>query len=166
MSFSEKLFHPTSWIDDAYEFSIILKAIGGVIECISGISLLFISPLQIQHFIAVITRAELLQDPHDLIANHLTTWSHHLGHNATLFGAIYLLSHGVIKIGIIAALLLQKRWAYPAAIAIFAGFALYQIYLTAVHGSVGYGLLTIYDLIVIYLVWLEYKKVKLKVEQA
>lgn len=158
MSWTDKIFHPKNFIDDFYEVSIILKAIGGAIECIVGISLLFISPLQIQHAVAYVTRAELLEDPHDLIARHLSHWSMHLGHNATLFGAIYLLSHGLIKIGIIAALLLKKHWAYPAAIVVFSGFALYQIYATFEKSSIGYALLTVYDVIVIYLVWLEYKK--------
>ena len=160
MSLTDKLFHPKSLIDDIYEFSIILKAIGGVLECIAGISLIFISPLQIQHAVAFITRAELLEDSHDLIARHLSEWSMHLGHNATLFGAIYLLSHGLIKIGIIGALLLKKNWAYPAAIAVFTGFAIYQTYATFEKSSIGYALLTVYDVFVIYLVWLEYRKAK------
>lgn len=160
MSWKDKLFHPQNLLDDVYEASIILKAIGGLIECIVGLSLLFISPLQIQGAVAYITRAELLEDPHDLIARHLSDWNMHLGHNATLFGAIYLLSHGVVKIGIVAALLMRKNWAYPAAIAVFTGFAIYQIYATVEKSSIGYALLTGYDLIVIYLVWLEYKKAR------
>lgn len=160
MSWTQKLFHPTSLLDDAYEISIILKAIGGLIESVVGIALLFITPLQVQSVIAAVTRAELLEDPNDLIARHLTAWSLHLGHNATFFGALYLLSHGVIKLGIIAALLFRKAWAYPAAIVIFSAFAVYQTYLTVHKVSVGYALLTVYDLIVIYLVWLEYGKMR------
>lgn len=160
MSWTDKLFHPTDLLDNAYEIGIILKAIGGVIECIVGISLLFISPLQIQNAVAYVTRTELLENPHDLLARHLSDWSLHLGHNATLFGAIYLLSHGIIKIGIIAALLFKKSWAYPTAIVVFSGFAIYQIYATFEKTSIGYAFLTVYDFIVIYLVWLEYKKVK------
>ncbi|MDB5168976.1 MAG: hypothetical protein JWO41_332 [Candidatus Saccharibacteria bacterium] len=160
MRITQKIFHPTSLIDDVYEFSIILKAIGGLIECISGIGLLFISPVQIQSVVAAITRSELLEDPHDFIASHLMHWSSHLGLHSTLFGAIYLLSHGVLKIGIVIALLFKKQWAYPAAIAVFSGFAIYQIYATVAKASIGYALLTVYDLFVIYLVWLEYKKAK------
>lgn len=160
MPWREKLFHPTSLLDDAYEIGITLKAVGGAIETIVGISLLFISPLEVQHFVAYITRAELLEDSNDLIARHLSDWSMHLGHNATLFGAIYLITHGVIKIGIVAALLLKKNWAYPAAIVVFTGFAVYQLYATFEKASVGYALLTVYDAAIIYLIWLEYKKAR------
>lgn len=162
MSWTDKLFHPKNIVDDAYEIGIILKATGGLVECIVGISLLFITPLQVQHLVAYVTRAELLEDPHDLVARHLSDWSMHLGHNATLFGAIYLLSHGVVKIGIVVALLLKKNWAYPAAIVVFSGFAIYQIYATVEKTSIGYALLTVYDLIIIYLIWLEYKKARTK----
>ncbi len=160
MKFTQKLFHPTSLVDNAYELSIILKAIGGLIETVSGISLLFISPLQIQSFVVEITRSELLGDPHDFIASHLAHWSQNLGGHATLFGAIYLLSHGILKIGIVVALLFKKQWAYPVAIVVFSGFAIYQTYATFVKASLGFALLTIYDLLVIYLVWLEYKKAR------
>lgn len=160
---TDNIFHPTSLVDDAYEFSIILKAIGGLIEMASGLALLFISPLQIHSFIAAITRSELLEDPHDFIASHLTMWSNHLGVHSTIFGAVYLLSHGILKIFIVGALLFKKQWAYPAAIIVFSGFAVYQIYATFAKASIGYALLTVYDLFVIYLVWLEYKKAKTSV---
>jgi uncharacterized membrane protein len=160
MSLGAKLFHPKTWVDDAYEFSIILKAIGGVIECISGIGLLFITPIEIQSFVADITRAELLENPHSFIYGHLASWASHLGVHATLFAAVYLLAHGVLKIGIVIALLFKRQWAYPAAIVVFSGFAIYQTYVTFAHASIGYALLTVYDLIVIYLVWLEYQKAK------
>ena len=162
MKLSAKLFHPKSWVDDAYELSIIFKALGGVIECMSGISLLFISPMQIHGFVSSLTHSELLEDPHGLISVHLNNWASHLGGHATLFGAIYLLVHGVLKIGIVAALLFKKNWAYPAAIVIFSGFAVYQIYATIAKASVGFALLTVYDLIVIYLIWIEYKKARVE----
>jgi uncharacterized membrane protein len=159
MKLSKKIFHPKDWVDDAYELTILIKALGGLVECITGIALLFISVQQIQQFVTWLTHLELLEDPHDLIANHLTRWSHHIGGNATLYVSIYLLAHGILKIGIVGALMFKKRWAYPAAITIFSGFAIYQIYLTIHKVSIGYALLTLYDVLVIYLVWLEYRKV-------
>jgi uncharacterized membrane protein len=160
MGWRQKFFRPAGLLDHAYEISIILKATGGLLECVAGMALLFISPLQVQWVVAAVTRAELLEDPQDFIARHLTDWSLGLGADATLFGAVYLLSHGIIKIGIVAALLFRQRWAYPTAIAVFGAFAVYQIYLTVQKASVGYALLTLYDLVVIYLVWLEYRKMR------
>jgi uncharacterized membrane protein len=164
MTFTGRLFHPKSLVDDAYEIGIVLKAIGGVIEIISGIGLLFISPVQIHQLVTYLTQAELLEDPHDFLATHLSQWSAHLGAHATLFGAIYLLSHGVLKIGVIVALLFKQRWAYPVALVVFSGFAVYQLYVAITKGSIGYYLLTIYDAIVIYLVWLEYRKVRVSTD--
>jgi uncharacterized membrane protein len=41
--------------------------------------------------------------------------------------AIYVLSHGVIKMVAVVALLKNKLWGYPVSIAVFGGFIVYQI---------------------------------------
>jgi len=75
--------------------------------------------------------------------------------------AIYLLSHGVIKMFAVIALLRKKLWGYPLSIAVFGGFIVYQIYRFTVTGGIGLIVLTIFDLVVIWLIWLEYRVVKL-----
>jgi len=79
-----------------------------------------------------------------------------------LFGAAYLLTHGIIKLALVAALLKRRLWAYPAAIGIFALFAAYQVYRYTFTHSWYLILLTILDAVVIWLTWLEYTKVKVE----
>lgn len=158
INFSKKLFHPKTLLDDAYEISILLKALSGVIETIAGISLLFVSPARINAFVVAITRAHLAAHPHAFVATHLLNWSAHLGDGVVIYAALYLLIHGVLKIGIVIALLFKKRWAYPAAIAIFSLFTAYQIIATVSRLSLGMGLLSIYDMITIWLIWMEYQR--------
>ena len=55
--------------------------------------------------------------------------------SAVLFGAVYLLTHGLVKVVLVVALLLNKLWAYPAMIAVlllFIGYQLYRIVLRRV----------------------------------
>ncbi len=52
----------------------------------------------------------LLKQP---LATHLLHATSGLTGSAVQFGAIYLLSHGVVKIVLVTALLRNKRWAYP-----------------------------------------------------
>jgi uncharacterized membrane protein len=137
---------------------LVLKGLDGVLEVIGGILLLFLTPAAIQHLVRVLTAHELSEDPHDLIARYLLHTTAHLHHGTTLFGAIYLLSHGIAKIVLVALVLKDKLWAYPWLIGLllaFIGCQLYQI--TAVRFSVGLTLLTIFDALLVWLTWREYR---------
>ena len=87
-----------------------------------------------------------------------------LRHAAALFSlssehfmAIYLLAHGLIKIVMVAALLRNRLWAYPAAIFVFTGFIAYQLYRYTFTGGIGLILLSAFALFLIGIIWLEYR---------
>jgi hypothetical protein len=82
-------------LDPTFKIGLLLKAADGVLEIIGGLLLLFLSPAQIDHIVRTLTAHELAQDPHDLVARHLLHTTSHLTTATTLFGAIYLLSHGI-----------------------------------------------------------------------
>ena len=67
-----------------------------------------LSPAQIEHIVRSLTAHELAQDRHDFIARHLLHTASHLTTATTLFGAVYLLSHGVSKL-VLVVLVLQGR---------------------------------------------------------
>ena len=52
-----------------------------------------------------------------------------------LFGAIYLLTHGAVKVGLVIAILLNKLWAYPCLIIVLLIFIGYQLYRIALEPS-------------------------------
>jgi uncharacterized membrane protein len=107
------------------------------------------------------------QDPHDLIANYLLHSTAHLGRGTTLFGAIYLLSHGVAKIVLVALVLRDKLWAYPWLIVLLLAFIGYQLYrITFVHFSIGLTALTIFDAFLVWLTWREYRAKRAEQHQA
>lgn len=145
----------------SFEISIILKGINGLLELIGGSLLLFISPEKISNFLQLITYHELLQDPDDRIANYLLNIAHTLSLGSKLFVALFLLSHGIIKLFLIGALLKKKHWAYPTAIGVFIIFGLYQIYRYIIHGSPSMLFLCVLDLVLIALTWLEYEEIQI-----
>jgi uncharacterized membrane protein len=69
---------------------------------------------------------------------------------------LYLLSHGAVKLVLVVALLRNKLWAYPLMIVTLAVFVCHQIYRFALSHSVLMILLTLFDVVVIFLTWLEY----------
>ena len=88
---------PEKYLHFAFDVGVILKGIDGLLELIGGFALFFIRPEQIYAFTVFITRNELLEDSHDVIANYLLHAGHISG-GLEWFGALYLFSHGVIKI--------------------------------------------------------------------
>ena len=74
-----------------------------------------------------------------------------------LFTSIYLLGHGIIKTVLIAGLLREKLGYYPAAIVVFVLFVVYQMYIYSFTHSIWLLLITVLDIVVIWLTWREYR---------
>lgn len=71
---------------------------------------------------------------------------------------MYLLSHGAVKVVLVIALLMNKLWAYPLMITVLATFIVYQVYRFSYSHSVSMILLTVFDVVVISLTWIEYQQ--------
>ena len=153
---SEKPLSPA--LDKTFKIGLVLKGLDGILEVAGGILLLILSPSSIEHIARSLTAEELSKDRHDLIAHYLLHTTSHLSSGVTLFGAIYLLSHGISKIVLVALVLRDKLWAYPWLIVLLLAFIAYQIYRLAwVHFSVGLTALTVFDAVLVWLTWREYR---------
>lgn len=107
-----------------------------------------------------VTRAELTEDPHDFIANHLLHGAQNLSIDGQNFAALYLLSHGIVKFWLIVGLWRRKLGYYPIAIAVFGLFIGYQLYRYSFTHSLSLLLITALDFAVIGLTWLEYSHLR------
>jgi uncharacterized membrane protein len=150
-------------LHQSFEAGVILKGIDGLLEIIGGALLLLVSPGTINRMIISLTQHELSEDPNDLLANYLINFAHNFSISTQLFGVIYLLSHGIIKIFLVVSLLKGKIWAFPTAIAFFTIFIIYQTYRYFLNYSVGLFFLTIFDILIVVLTWLEYRRHLIKV---
>jgi len=148
---------PRTATDKAFRVSLYLKGLDGILEIIGGILLLFIRPAEINGWAKHLTQHELSEDPHDFLANHILKTAHSLTGKALVFGAVYLLTQGLVKAVLVWQVFNDRVWAYLALIAVVGLFAAYQIYrLAFVRFTVGLFLLTAFDLLVIYLTQREY----------
>jgi uncharacterized membrane protein len=151
-------FRPKDLLDRTFEVAIILKGLDGVLEVVGGLLLLLLTPATINRIVAALTEHELSGDPHDFIATHLLNTAHGLTKSSVLFASLYLLSHGLVKIVLVAALLKNKPWAYPWMIAFLVVFIVYQIYRMVLAPSAGLAALTVFDALVVWLTYREYRK--------
>ena len=150
---------PQTWLDRTYVLSLGLKALDGVIEVLSGLLLLLIGSGHINQIAQRLTSDELAENPHNILANFILHSGQHLA-GATTFVIVYLLAHGILKLVVVISLLQQKPWAYPLAFVVLGLFLIYQLFLLIVAPSLALGLLSAFDLLVLWLIWREYRHFK------
>jgi uncharacterized membrane protein len=160
------MFTPQDRLDRLFQIGIIAKGLNGLAELVSGLMLLFQTPTGIRHLAVVLTQGELSEDPNDLVAHYLLHTANGLTGSAVFFAAIYLLLHGVVKVVLVVALLLNKLWAYPCMIVVLLIFIGYQMYRISLHPSVGLIALTMFDSAIVALTWREYRRQRHKPEDA
>jgi uncharacterized membrane protein len=146
--------------------SVWLKGLDAAIECVAGAALLVVSVDQIASVAHRVTRGELIEDPNDFLAAHLLAWANTFSVSSKQFYAAYLLAHGVVKIVLVVGLLRNQLWAYPASLAVLGAFVVYQLYRLSHAISPGLVALTLFDVVVIGLVWHEYRLVRRNRERA
>ncbi len=138
-------------IHQIFVVSILLKGLHALIEVAGGIALYFFSTDAIIRWLYANAG-----ESNDLIARFARTFTGQEHH----FYAFYLVSHGLVNLAIVIALLSQRLWAYPATFAVLAAFMAYQLCRYTYTQDLGLIALTVLDLIVMGLAWHEYELVK------
>jgi len=143
-----------------FDISVIGKALDGFLEIAGGFLLFSVNPEQLNWIVRIVTQHELSEDPHDVLAGFLVRSMQQLSAGARVFAAVFLLWHGAVKVALVWALLRKQWWAYPLAIVAFGLFLAYQLYRYLHTRSVWLLALSILDLFVIVVTWLEYKRLR------
>lgn len=145
-----------------FRIGLLLKGANALLEIAGGVLAFVIRPTVITDIALYLTQGELARHPNDVFATQLLQWAQHYSIGSARLAAFYLLSHGSVKLGLIIGLLKNKMWAYPTSLVVFGIFVLYQTYLFALNHSLAVVLLTLFDLIVMWLIWREYKNVRVR----
>ncbi|HXW55982.1 MAG TPA: DUF2127 domain-containing protein [Candidatus Cybelea sp.] len=134
---------------------ITLKGFDGLLESLAG-AVLLANPAALRNFSLAFWTYGHFHHSRRLggqIAEHLAATD-------PVFASLYLLSHGAVKIFLAVALWMNRLWAYPTAILIFGFFVIYQLLRLQRVYSIGLLLLTVSDVVIIWLTALEYRDQK------
>jgi uncharacterized membrane protein len=148
-------------ITEYFRISVFLKGALSLIEVIGGILAIFVPVSSVTDLVVRLAQGELIEEPGDFVATHLLALAQQYAVASGTFIAIYLLSRGLIKLGLVVALLKNQLWAYPSSLAVLGLFVVYQLYQIAMTFSVLLVVLTVFDLIVMWFIWREYEVVRL-----
>jgi uncharacterized membrane protein len=145
-------------LHESFRVSIILKGLHALLETVGGIVLLKVPAQTLNRVVMSILTQDFSRDPNDFVIRHLHRAFERLADGGSHFASWYLLSHGGVKLCLVLALLWNKLWAYPLMIVMLSAFIGYQMYRFTLTHSVAMIVLTVFDLIVIVLTWIEYRQ--------
>jgi uncharacterized membrane protein len=144
-------------IHRVFILGIFIKGLTGILEILGGFLFLFYGTYS--RILVHLTRNELQEDSTGFLARHINYLIPALSHHAQLFGAIYLLIHGVVKIFLFLSLMRKKLWAYPLTNIILILFIVYQTGEFFVTNSPLMLVLTLFDAILVLLTFNEHEYV-------
>lgn len=143
-----------------FEVSLLAKALFASGELVSGIALWLVKADWVNRLAQALTRAELIEDPNDRLAAWALAQAHSFSIETQHFWALYLISHAVVKLAVVLALMAGIGWAYPASVVVLLGFIAYQLNHYWVSHSVWMLALSLFDMVVIWLIVHEYRTMK------
>lgn len=147
-------------LHESFRAAITIKGIDGLLEAVGGAILWFVKPSALNSIALKFLELDLPFDRHEFIITHLYRATEHLANGSKHFASIYLLTHGLIKALLVVALWFDALWAYPLTIFVFGVFCLYQMHRFLYTHSLALILITVFDLLIIWLTWREYRDQK------
>lgn len=153
-------FKPTSLLDKTYTLGILIKGIDGVLELLGGVLILTVPPSWIMDATDFLSLSEFGVSQHNFLSQSVVKFGHDLAYGSHVFAAIFLLTHGLVKVVLVASLLRNYRRAYPFALVTLSLFLVYQFYAIITHFTWGMTFLTVIDIVIIWLIWREWGQQK------
>lgn len=140
----------------AYLAAILVKGFDGAVEALAGLILAATGPQRIYDWVIRLTAPEL--NGHHPALHAIRSGATRLAESSHEFVIVYLLVHGLLKLGIVVALLRDGgRWVFPIASLILAGFVAYMSWHLTLRWSgwlLGFAL---FDLLTLALVLNEWR---------
>ena len=143
-----------------FDYGLFLKILGGLSDVVASVLVLVVPPHLVLRVAEIATQGELASDPHDLVGNLIRASAHAFVLEGHFLLAVFLFVHGAVKATLATLVFLQKRWAYPAFMAVLVVFASYEIYRGVVRHDFLLGSFALFDLILFGITVHEYRRVK------
>ena len=140
--------------DLLFDIGMFVKGVDSAFEVIGGIILTM--PTKLSRYILVISQHEAFRH-HLALAGKLDRLAESVSMHPSLGEAIYLMVHGLAKVILILAIIRQKKWGYTGFIAVLSLFTLIELGRAVSAHEVVTGVLGVFDLFVVALIYKEYR---------
>jgi uncharacterized membrane protein len=129
------LSQPNSLAHRAYLVAISIKGLDGAFELLLGGIVAVLGAQRFSAWLISWSAPEIAGNPEGHMMRFVRHSADGLAHASTAFVIVYLLVHGVLKLGIAINLLRGKSWIYPVAVVVLTGFILFMCYRLTTHWS-------------------------------
>jgi uncharacterized membrane protein len=137
--------------------ALLLKGLDGAVELLAGAALALVGPRELGELTRRVVAHHLLGSPRGALAERVTAGEAALHGGDRTFAVVYLTAHGLLKLGLVVALLREMLPAYPVAIGVLTVFIGYEAYRAARTGSSALWAAAALDLAITVLVVREYR---------
>ena len=144
--------------DPPVRTTLLRQALGGRVELLAGVALALVGPRELGELTRRVISHHLLGSPRGALAERFTAGEAALSGGDRTFAVVYLTLHGLVKLGLVVALLRELRPAYPVAIGVLAVFVGYEAYRAVRTGSSALWAAAALDLAITVLVVREYRR--------
>ena len=149
---------PDTTTDRLLRAALLLKGLDGAVELLAGVALAVVGARELGGLTRRVVEHHLLGSPRGALAERFAAGEAALTGGDRTFAVVYLIAHGLVKLGLVVALLREVRPAYPLAIGVLAVFVVYEALRAARTGSAALWAAAALDLAVIALVLREYRR--------
>jgi uncharacterized membrane protein len=151
---------PDTTTDRLLRAALFLKGLDGAVELLAGLVLLAVGPRPLDAVTHRVVEHHLLGSPHGALAERFATGEAALSGGDRTFAIVYLTLHGLVKIGLVVALLREALPAYPVAVGVLGVFCAYEVHRAVDRGSWSMWAAAALDLAITLLVLREYRRLR------
>ncbi len=147
----------SSLVHRAFLAAIAIKGLDGAAETVAGLIVAVAGSQFVYSFAIWITAPEIAVNPDSRLAHMIRHGATGLTQASHLFVVVYLLVHGILKLGIAVNLLRGKNWIFPIASVILAGFIVFMSVRLTTHWSGWLFGFALFDVLTLALVLNEWR---------
>jgi uncharacterized membrane protein len=142
----------------AYQAAIAIKGFDGAVEILIGIAVAVLGRQGLYDLLINVAAPELENHPDSHISHAILRSADGLMHASHGFMIVYLLAHGVLKLGIAIGLFRERTdWIFPVGSAVLLGFIVYMGLHLSVHRSYWLFAFALFDAVTLALVLNEWR---------
>jgi len=137
-----------------FDVGMIVKGIDSAFEVVGGI--LLAQPTKLARYIVAFSQHEAFRH-HDFLAGKLDNLADKVTMHPNHTQAIYLMVHGLAKMILIGAIVAGKRWGYIGLMVVLSIFTTIEVVQAVIAREVLTGIFGLFDLMVVVLIYREFK---------
>ncbi|GAA0926342.1 DUF2127 domain-containing protein [Pseudonocardia zijingensis] len=143
--------------DRFFKIALVLKGLDGAVELVAAAVLLLVPAAALNQLVAEIVSHDLVGPPDGFLARHLVAGTAEFASGNRTFVLVYLALHGILKVGLVVALLTRYRPAYPVAVVVLAVLIAFEVTRAVRTGSAVLPFAAALDILILVLVVREYR---------